>query len=79
MPWTTFVNAFTALPTAIALVPFFTMYWVTRYLLRIWLLVTYNPILSQPFEVLSDTIQCDIMRNKLWGRSKTASLNSIFL
>ena len=75
----TLIAAFTALPTVISLLLLFLMGRVTRHLLKIQLLVTYQPVLLQLSEVLSCTIRWNNMRNKQWGVSATAFLNNIFL
>ena len=73
----TFISALTALPTEIALLSFFAMNRVTRHLLSVRLLVPCRPVLLDPFKLLSGEIRCDRMRNELWGRSATESLNII--
>ena len=75
----TLIAAFTALPTVISLLLLFLMGRVTRHLLKIQLLVTYQPVLLQLSEVLSCTIRWNNMRNKQWGVSATAFLNNLFL
>ena len=51
---------------------------VTRNVLKVRLLVPCRPVLLEPFEVLSGVMRCDKMWNKLWVRTSTVSLNSIF-
>ena len=79
IPWIIFIIVLDALPTTIALLLFFVMDILTRHIFRLRLLLPSWPILLYHFYVLLDTIQCDKMRNELWGGSNTASLNIIFL
>ena len=44
---------------------------------KVQLLVPCRPVLLEPFKVLLGAIRCDTMRNELWDRSATASLNII--
>ena len=67
------------LTTAIALLSLFAMDWVKRNILSVWLLITCQPVLLEPLNVLSGAIWCDRMRNERWGESDTASLNIILL
>ena len=77
MPCITFINELTALPNVIVMLSFFEMYRVTRNLFWVRLLLLCQPVLLDPFNVLSGAIQYDKMRNELWIRSVTASLNII--
>ena len=52
---------------------------VTRHLLSVFLLVPYQPVLLDPFELLPGVILCDRTRNELWGGSATAYFNNNFL
>ena len=67
MPQIPFIVLLTTLPTAIVLLFLFEMDRVTRHLLRVRLLVPYQPVLLDPFELLLGWIRCDKMRRKLWG------------
>ena len=62
-PCINFISVLTAFPTAIELLELFTMDRVTRHLLSVRLLVPCQPVLLEPFEVLSGTIWCDRMQN----------------
>ena len=77
MPCITFINELTALPNVIVMLSFLEMYRVTRNLFWVRLLLLCQPVLLDPFNVLSGAIQYDKMRNELWIRSVTASLNII--
>ena len=78
MPCITFISLLTALPTAIVLLSFFDVDGLTRHIIRVGLLVPFQPVLLEPFKVLSGLIQCDKMCKKLWVGSDTLYLNSIF-
>ena len=69
MPRINFITALTALSTVIALLLFFAMDRVTRYLLRVRLILPCQPVLLEPFKVLPGAMRCDKMQKKLLGRS----------
>ena len=62
MQFITFISSLTALPTEIVLISFFAMDRVTRYILSVRLLVPFQTLLLEPFEVLSGAFWCDRMR-----------------
>ena len=73
-----FVSELTSLPTVVVFLSFFVMDRVTRHILSMRLLVACQPVLLEPFKVISGVMQCDKMRHGLCGGSSTASLNIIF-
>ena len=79
IPWITFINALNYLTTVIALLLLFAMDRVTMHCLRVRVLSSRQPVISDLFETLSGEMCWGILWNKLRGRSTTASLTSIFL
>ena len=67
IPWINFISSLTALPTAIALMLFLEMDRVTMNLLSVQLLLTCLTVLLDMFKLISGTIRCERMWNKLWG------------
>ena len=79
MPCIIFISTFNVLPTEISLLLFFAVDRVTRHIFKVRLLVPCRMLLLEASEVLLCVIQCDKMRNKVWGRSATEYLNKNFL
>ena len=73
-----FISALNALPTAIVLCLLIIMDRVRRKFFKVLLLVPCQLVLLEPFDVLSGTIWCDNLWNKLWSGSAPESLNIIF-
>ena len=71
MPCITFSSALNALPTAIALLSFFAIDRVTRYILKVRLLVPCRPVLLEQFKVIPSVMQCGKMCSELLGSSAT--------
>ena len=75
----TFIITLTSLPTTVDLLFFFVVDRVTRHILKVQLLVTFQLVLLNMIEVISGANWCDNMRNKIWGGSACVSLNIILL
>ena len=63
----------------IELLLFFAMDGIIRHLFKLQVLVPFQPLVLDPFEVLSGAIWCDNMLKEVCGRNSTASLNRILL